>query len=117
MGKMRVVKKLVVSVNEYTNRDGDTKKEWRNVGIMMQDEDDPERIVLKFDMQLPMTPNVKGYAECWVKAFELRENNQTSSDAPPTRSESSSPPPSSNHDDDSAAPSTEDDDAIDDIPF
>ena len=117
MGKMRVTKKLMVSVGEYENRDGEKKKEWCQVGIMMQDEEDPDRVSLKFVMPLPMTDNNKGYAECWVNAYPIDNNNSnTSSGTPPTRSEPSSPPPSSNYDDGSAAPSPEDD-AIDDIPF
>lgn len=110
----------MVSTGEYTNRDGEKKKQWCQVGIMMQDEDDPERISLKFVMPLPMTDSNEGYAECWVNAYPLDDNNNsnTSSGSPPTSSEPPSPPPSSNHDDGSSAFNSEvDGDEIDDIPF
>jgi len=113
---MRVTKKLMVSVGEYTNRDGEKKKEWCQVGVMMQDEDDPDRVSLKFVMPLPMTDNQQGYAECWVNAYPLDNNNSTN--PPPASSEPSSPPPSSDHDEGSSAFNSEvEDDPIDDIPF
>lgn len=114
---MRVTKKLMVSTGEYTNRDGEKKKQWCQVGIMMQDEDDPDRISLKFVMPLPMTDSNEGYAECWVNAYPLDDNNN-SNQSTQSSSEPSSPPPSSNHDGGSSAFAEEvDDDPIDDIPF
>lgn len=69
---MRVIRDLAVSVGEFQDSQGQTKKKWQNVGVMMKDDQDKDRVCLKFHMPLPMKMDNDGYPVCWVNVYPLK---------------------------------------------
>lgn len=71
---MRKIKDIAVSVGEYNNQQGELKKQWKNVGIILQGDDG--RMVIKLDTMPMPKMSEQGYPELWLSCFDPREQQQ-----------------------------------------
>lgn len=108
---------ICVKVGEYQVQ-GETKPEWRRVGVMMVNDDGSEFILLNRDFNPAGVPNPDHRSTVLLNMFEPRNDNQQQGrrQAPPQQqqqqrqAQQQTRPPVSN----SSAPQSEYDD---DIPF
>jgi hypothetical protein len=65
---MKRIKKAVASVGKYTNRDGQEKTRYHNVGTLFKREDGS--VCLKLDA-VPVGPDFEG----WINFYDLEESS------------------------------------------
>lgn len=66
---------LTVVTGEYTNHQGEVKKQYKNVGVMMEGQNGPY-IILDRTFNPAGLPNPENRSNCIVSMFEPRDNNQ-----------------------------------------
>jgi len=73
---MRKYMDAVVTTGEYTNQQGETKKRYLNVGVLLKD-DQSGRMCLKLEaMPIPRD------GACWIGFFEPRQQEQRPAPTP-----------------------------------
>ena len=106
------IKDLAVKVGEYTNKDGEKKARWQNIGAMMAGDDGNTFLLLERWVNLAGVPDLsgKGGNSCLVSCFDIREggyaDRQVNADMPASQAPSGS-----------NAVANAEDDLDDDIPF
>lgn len=97
----RKIYDLVVKVGEYTNKHGEKKAEWHNVGRIMQGDDGSEYLLINRWFNPAGVPDLtgKGGGSVLISKFEPRNNDQAGA-APkqPTRA-GAAPQPARGFDD------------------
>ena len=80
---------LAVKIREYTDRDGNQKAQWQNIGALMQDDKGGTFIMLEAWVNLAALPRRDGSSAVLVSCFEPRE--QDGAKAPAARSGAPAP--------------------------
>ena len=73
---MAKVKDLVVVVGEYQTQQGETKKQYRNVGSLMEGNDGGQYIILERTFNFAGLPNPDNRSNCIVSMFEPKPHGQ-----------------------------------------
>lgn len=68
---------LAVKTREYTDRDGNTKANWQNIGALMESDDGKPFLMLEAWVNLAAFPRREGSSAVLVSCFELREQDGT----------------------------------------
>ena len=79
---------LAVKTGEYTNRNGETRASWANIGAVMQANDGGKFILLDRTFNIAGVPNPENRSNVLVSMFEPKDNQQSSKE--PERQPSSS---------------------------
>ena len=80
------IRDLAVKVGEYTDRDGNTKGRYLNVGAMMKG-DDGEFLVLHRTFNPAGVPNPQGKDSVLISCFKVKDRDGAAqSESPPQRS-------------------------------
>lgn len=102
---------LTVKVGEYQDRSGQTKSEWKRIGVVMQNDDGSEFAILDRTFNPAGVPNPENRSTVLVNFFEPRDDSggrQSQPSQSQPRNTGAARPPATN-----SAPPPPDDD----IPF
>lgn len=106
------IKDLAVKVGEYTDKNGEKKGRWQNIGAMMAGDDGNTFLLLERWVNLAGVPDLsgKGSNSCLVSCFDIKEggyaDRQVNADMPTSQASQGA-----------KAVANSDDDLNDDIPF
>lgn len=67
---------ITVKVGEFKTREGETKAEWRRVGVVMENDDGSEYIILERTFNPAGVPNPENRATVILSLFQPRDDNQ-----------------------------------------
>jgi len=82
----RKIKNLSVKTREYKDKDGNPKANWQNIGVIMENDQGKQFILLEKWVNLSGLPNFSGKensSSIMVNVFDV-ENNYKSRDMPPS---------------------------------
>lgn len=96
------IRDLAVKTGSYTDRDGNTKGRYKNVGSLMESDDGSKFILLDTTFNPAGVPNPDNRDNVLISIFELREEGggQRQQSAPVQRQAPQQPPSVANFDDD-----------------
>lgn len=67
---------LVVKVGEYTDRDGNKKAEWKNIGVELENQDGGRFILMDRHFNPAGVPNPDNKGNVLISKFEPKQNSQ-----------------------------------------
>ena len=82
----RKIKNLSVKTREYKDRDGNAKANWQNIGVIMENDQGKQFILLEKWVNLSGLPDFSGKensSSIMVNVFDV-ENNYQRKDIPPS---------------------------------
>jgi hypothetical protein len=82
---------LAVKVREYTDREGNQKAQWQNIGALMDDEKGGMFILLEAWVNLAAFPRREGSSAVLVSCFEPREQDGQQQRTPTPRAGATAP--------------------------
>ena len=97
------IKDLAVKTGEYTDKNGDKKSRYENVGSLW-DGDNGKFITLKKTFNPAGLETAPGKDQIIISVFELRDNNQQQAQPPRQQRSAPQPAPSNDFDDGSDLP-------------
>ena len=69
------IKDIAVKTGEYTDRNGNTKGRWQNVGALMKNDDGGVFIILERWFNPAGAPDPNGKGSVLLSCFDLRDDN------------------------------------------
>lgn len=70
---MKKIKDLAVKVGEYTDRNGNKKGKWQNIGVIMQDDKGGEMMLIERWFNPAGVPNPDNRSSIIVSRFDPKE--------------------------------------------
>jgi hypothetical protein len=70
----RKIKDIAVKTGEYTDRQGQTKGRWQNVGALMKNDDNSVFIILERWFNPAGAPDPQGRGSVLLSCFDLRDD-------------------------------------------